>query len=43
MLTRIGAPFAAFSYFQHLAWAALFWIGGIAIWGFYLFRLILRK
>jgi uncharacterized protein involved in response to NO len=40
MLARIGAPFAAFAYFEHLALAALLWIGGVSFWGFHLFRLI---
>jgi len=40
MLARVGAPFAGFTYFAHLAWAAWFWIGGILFWGFYLIRLI---
>jgi uncharacterized protein involved in response to NO len=38
MLARAGAPFAAFSYFEHLAFASLFWIAGILFWGFYLWR-----
>jgi uncharacterized protein involved in response to NO len=38
MLARVGAPFAPFSYFEHLALAGLLWIGGILIWGFYLVR-----
>jgi uncharacterized protein involved in response to NO len=38
MFARVGAPFAPFSYFEHLAWAALLWIGGILFWGFYLLR-----
>jgi uncharacterized protein involved in response to NO len=38
MLARLGAPFAPFSYFEHLATAALLWIGGIAFWAFYLLR-----
>jgi uncharacterized protein involved in response to NO len=40
MLARVGAPFAAFTYFAHLAWAAVLWIGGMLFWGFYLVRLI---
>jgi uncharacterized protein involved in response to NO len=35
LLARTAAPFAANSYFSHLAWAALFWICGIAFWGIY--------
>jgi uncharacterized protein involved in response to NO len=40
MLARTGAPFAPFTYFAHLAWAACFWIGGILVWGLYMARLI---
>jgi uncharacterized protein involved in response to NO len=40
MLARIGAPFAGFTYFAHLAWAAFFWIGGMLFWGFYLVKLL---
>lgn len=43
MLARIGAPFAPFSFFEHLALAALLWIGGILFWGLYLFRLIRNR
>ncbi len=32
-LARIGAPFAPNTYFDHLMWAALLWIGGVLIWG----------
>jgi hypothetical protein len=38
ILARVGAPFAPFSYFAHLAYAALLWIGGVLLWGMYLFR-----
>ena len=38
MLARIGAPFAPFSFFEHLAYAGLLWIGGMLFWGFYLLR-----
>jgi len=38
MLARVGAPFAPFSYFEHLALAGLFWICGIGFWGFFMFR-----
>src|SRR5215813_121115 len=38
MLARVGAPFAPFSYFEHLAYAGLLWIGGMLFWGFYLLR-----
>jgi hypothetical protein len=38
MLARIGAPFAPFSYFEHLAFAGLLWISGMLFWGFYLLR-----
>jgi uncharacterized protein involved in response to NO len=40
MLARVGVPFAGFSYFAHLAWAGILWIGGMLFWGFYLVRLI---
>jgi hypothetical protein len=40
MFARIGAPFAPFSFFSHLAWAGVLWIAGMGIWGFYLFRRI---
>jgi len=40
LLARLGAPFAPNTYFDHLAWAAVFWIGGIVFWGVYLFRRI---
>jgi uncharacterized protein involved in response to NO len=40
MLARVGAPLAPFSYFEHLALAALLWIAGVAFWGFHLLRLI---
>jgi uncharacterized protein involved in response to NO len=38
MLARVGAPFAPISYFEHLAFAGLLWIGGVLFWGFYLLR-----
>jgi uncharacterized protein involved in response to NO len=40
MLARVGAPFAPSSFFEHLALAAILWIAGILVWGFYLLRLI---
>jgi uncharacterized protein involved in response to NO len=40
LLARLGAPFAGFTYFAHLAWAAMFWIGGMLLWGFYLVKLM---
>src|SRR5215470_444110 len=40
LLARLGAPFAGFTYFAHLAWAAILWIGGILFWGSYLVRRI---
>ncbi len=40
MLARVGAPFSGFTYFEHLALAALLWISGILFWGFHLSRLI---
>jgi uncharacterized protein involved in response to NO len=36
MLARIGAPFASATYFDHLMWAALLWIGGMICWGGYI-------
>ena len=36
MLARVGAPFAVASYFEHLAFAALFWMSGMICWGFYI-------
>ena len=38
MLARVGAPFAPSSYFAHLAYAGLLWIGGMLVWGVYLTR-----
>src|SRR5204862_3267485 len=32
-----------FTYFAHLAWAAILWIGGILFWGVYLLRLIRNR
>src|SRR5262249_14089491 len=43
LLARIGAPFAGFTYFAHLAWAAILWIGGVLFWGVYMFRLIRNR
>jgi uncharacterized protein involved in response to NO len=40
LLARIGAPFSGFTYFAHLAWAGILWIGGVGLWGVYLVRLI---
>ena len=40
MFARIAAPFVPLSYFSHLAWAGVLWIGGIGIWGVSLFRRI---
>ncbi|HVQ32175.1 MAG TPA: NnrS family protein [Vicinamibacteria bacterium] len=41
VVTRVGAGFAQESFFEYLAWAAAFWIAGVAIWGLQLVRLIL--
>ena len=43
MLARAGAPFAPASYSQHLVWAALLWMLGLAIWGWRLVRLIAKR
>jgi uncharacterized protein involved in response to NO len=40
MLARVGAPFAGFTYFAHLAWAAILWMIGMLVWGVFVFRLI---
>jgi uncharacterized protein involved in response to NO len=40
MMARLGAPFSGFTYFGHLAWAAILWIGGMLFWGSYVVRLI---
>jgi uncharacterized protein involved in response to NO len=40
IFARTGAPFAPFSFFEHLALAALLWMAGIGLWGWYVFRLI---
>jgi len=40
LVVRVGAGFAQESFFQHLAWAAAFWIAGITFWGMHLVRLI---
>ncbi len=39
MLARLGAPFAAASYFAHLQWAALLWMTALVSWGAYVVRL----
>jgi len=39
MLARLGAPFAATSYFGHLQWAALLWMAALVCWGVYVLRL----
>ena len=43
LLARLGAPFAANSYFSHLQWAALVWIAGMLVWARYIVRLQLMK
>jgi uncharacterized protein involved in response to NO len=40
MMARLGAPFAPSTYFDHLAWAAMLWMAGMLVWGFYLVRLL---
>jgi uncharacterized protein involved in response to NO len=39
MLARIGAPFAAASYFAHLAWASILWMAGLLVWARYIVSL----
>jgi uncharacterized protein involved in response to NO len=39
MLARLGAPFAASSYFAHLAWASILWMGGMLVWARYIVSL----
>jgi uncharacterized protein involved in response to NO len=39
MLARVGAPFAAASYFAHLAWAAILWMAGMLVWARYIVSL----
>jgi uncharacterized protein involved in response to NO len=43
MLARIGAPFAPDVYFEHLAYAAVLWIGGMIAWGFYIVGAIRQR
>jgi uncharacterized protein involved in response to NO len=38
MAARAAAPLAPASYFRHLAYASLLWIGGMVFWGFFLCR-----
>ena len=40
MLARVGAPFASATYFTHLSYAALLWMGGMLCWGSYLLIMI---
>ena len=37
-LARMGAPFAANTYFSHLMWAGLLWIAGMIWWGAFIIR-----
>jgi uncharacterized protein involved in response to NO len=39
-LARVGAPFAANTYFNHLMWAALLWMSGMIVWGGYIIATI---
>ena len=41
-LARVGAPFASTTYFNHLMWAGLLWIAGMACWGSYIISTIVR-
>jgi uncharacterized protein involved in response to NO len=43
LLARVGAPFAQTTYFEHLAFAALFWMGGTICWGAYIATMIRRS
>ena len=40
MSARVFAAFASSedSYFSHLAWAAVLWIGGMLVWGIFIVR-----
>lgn len=40
LVARVSAGFAQESFFELLAWAAAFWIAGVAFWGMHLVRLI---
>ena len=40
ILARVAAGFLPSTYFTHLAWAAVFWIGGVVFWGIFLLRRI---
>jgi uncharacterized protein involved in response to NO len=40
LFARVGAGFAQEAFFEQLAWAAAFWIAGVAFWGLHLVRLI---
>ena len=42
-LARLGAPFAQNTYFDHLMWAALLWMAGMASWGAYIIMMIERR
>jgi uncharacterized protein involved in response to NO len=42
LLARLAAAFAPESYFDHLAVAALAWIGGMVFWGVFIVRFIRR-
>jgi uncharacterized protein involved in response to NO len=37
-LARVGAPFAANTYFNHLMWAGLLWIAAMIFWGGHIIR-----
>jgi uncharacterized protein involved in response to NO len=40
VLARLGAPFAPDAYFEHLTFAAVFWMIGMIGWGFYIMKMI---
>lgn len=43
LVARVVAGFTPESFFQHLAWAAAFWIAGVAFWGTHLVGLIFGR
>jgi uncharacterized protein involved in response to NO len=43
LLARLAAAFAPESFFDHLGLASLAWIAGMASWGLFIVRLIIKK